>query len=569
MGHGPKTYVSRREFIRRVSAAGLVTSAGTWYLGQPATAQSIPVEQIHVQFGTDASTQMVVSWMTPEAVTGPFVQLGGQRVAADTVSYDGYPGHFHHARVDGLLPGTAYPYAVGHADTVLSDVFAYETAPSGRAAFTFTAFGDQGTDTPDLTNVQDFDPTTLATVKVDQQPPYQASLNRDLAFSMTPAFHAIVGDTSYANGDQAVWDEWFRGIQKMAATMPWMPCIGNHEIELAGGIGGFDVAGALTGVSDSWGPNGYDAYLHRFALPTNGDASWEGAWYRFRYGSVEFISIDNNDVNVEVTANIGYSDGRQKAFVENALQAAHTDPGVDFIVVLMHQAAYSTGLHGNDQGVRDTWFTMFSDYGVDLVLQGHDHHYERSHLMDHDEVVLAADDGTYRSDRGTMYVVCGNGGGVQRPHNPVPGDSWIARKQLFVVGTLRVDVIPDTGEGTKRLVLGEYNALDGSPVEEGIVIERPLAAATTGTGTTDTGTTETPVGPEVASEAATPVVADAAADTILPVTGGPAGIGLLGAAAGAAGVGARVWRRRYDDEDLVEARAHAAEAARKADLDER
>lgn len=461
MGNGPaRPYVSRRQFLRRTATVGLLTSAGPFFWQQLAHADEAPVEQLHGQFGADAARQATFSWMTPAAVTAPFLQLGGQRVAANTRQYDGYPGFFHHVRLDDLLPGTRNPYAVGHGSQVRTPTHTWTAGPRPGKPFTFTAFGDQGTDYPDPTNIQDVDPITRLPIGAGTQPPFQGSLNRELARSMNPAFHAIVGDTSYANGDQSIWDLWFRGISSMARTVPWMPSIGNHEIEASGTIGGFGVAEA-----DSWGKLGYDAYRTRFDLPLNGDKEWEGCWYRFRYGSVEFISIDNNDVNTEVTENIGYSQGRQRSFVERSLKAAAADPSVDFIVILMHQAAFSSGLHGSDAGVRKTWFPLFTRYGVDLVIQGHDHHYERTHLMRGADVALASP-GDYVSDIGTMYVVAGNGGGIQRGEG-LSSSAFTAKIAPQQVGTLRVDVIPDTGRGTKRLVLGEYDALTGRPSRKG------------------------------------------------------------------------------------------------------
>jgi hypothetical protein len=349
---------------------------------------------------------------------------------------------------------------------------------------------------------------------------------------MEPAFHCIVGDTAYANGDQDIWDLWFRGISDMARTAPWMPCLGNHEIETQGvGIGGFDVTGELGLPADSWGKLGYDSYRTRFALPVNGDREWEGCWYRFRYGSVEFLSIDNNDVNEEVPANIGYSGGRQAAWVERTLRAASQDPDVDFIVVLMHQAAFSSGLHGSDEGVRKTWFPLFTTYGVDLVLQGHDHHYERTHLMTNADVALKAD-GDYRSDIGTMYVVAGNGGGVQRGEGLAGGNEFTAKIAAQQVGTLKVQVVPDSGKGTKRLVLSEHSALDGSVIESDVVIERTLRRAPV--------TVAPPAAPTTTPK-------PGAVKDVLAATGSPAGITAAGLTAVTGAAAAKVWLRSREE----------------------
>ena len=68
MGHGPaRPYVSRRQFLQRSAAVGLVTTAGPWLWRQPAHAADAPVEQLHAQFGADAAREVAISWMTPAA----------------------------------------------------------------------------------------------------------------------------------------------------------------------------------------------------------------------------------------------------------------------------------------------------------------------------------------------------------------------------------------------------------------------------------------------------------------------------------------------------------------------
>jgi hypothetical protein len=446
MGHSHehRPYVSRREFLSRSAALGSVAAAGPLLWSQPAYAAATPVRHVHVNFGADSAREMTVSWMTPGPVRKPFVELGDRRVYAQSAQYAGYPGYFHHVRLAGLSPERSYGYRVGHEDRPRTTAQAFTTGPKGGSAFRFTAFGDQGTDMP------------LG------QPPNQPSANTALAQSFAPALHLVVGDLAYANGNQSIWDDWFGMVAPMAGSVPWMPCIGNHEIESQ-----LD----LTGTGDSWGDWGYDPYRTRFALPGNGFSDLQNCFYTFRYGSVQFLSIDNNDVNSEIKNNIGYTGGRQVAWVEQTLAAAHADDAVDFIVVLMHQCAFSSSSkHGSDEGVRAAWLDLFARYSVDLVIQGHDHTYERSHVMSYEEVVDATQPGNL--ELGTAYLVCGNGGAVQEPFEPLQ-PSWSARREALKVGTLQVEVQPVTADGMSRLTLGEYWAFDGSPIEEGIILEKP------------------------------------------------------------------------------------------------
>jgi hypothetical protein len=509
--HAHRPFVSRREFLRRSAIAGAAATAGPWFWRRLAYAADAPIRHVHLTHGADAGSAMTVSWMTPAPVSRPFVELAGgdgRRVEAVTAQYPGYPGFFHHAEVAELAAGTAHTYRIGHADETRTGEAGFRTAPSGRAAFTFTAFGDQG---------------------IDQggQPPVQPSANTALAQSFEPALHLVVGDLAYANGNQAVWDDWFGMIEPMASSTAWMPCIGNHEIESQ-----LDVAGT----GDSWGAWGYDPYRNRFALPSNGHDELAGCFYGFRYASTAVVSIDNNDVNDEITHNVGYSGGRQRAWVERTLAAAAADPGIDFIVVLMHQCAFSSSTkHGSDEGVRRAWFELFSRYGVDLVLQGHDHIYERTHAMQGERVAGA--DLPYRTDAGTVYVVCGNGGAVQEPLQPAQ-PAWSAFRQALKVGTLRVQVEPTAADGMSRLILGEYWALDGSPIEEGIVLEKPAAGAA--------APAPAAVAPATKNAAPRPEPLPAPPPAVtLPATGGPAGTALVGVGlgAGAAGLALRAWTR--------------------------
>src|SRR5881394_1564335 len=67
-----------------------------------AYAADTPVQRLHLVHGSDAATEMYLSWMTPGAVADPSVELAGAaRVAAVSAQYAGYPGFFHHAPITG------------------------------------------------------------------------------------------------------------------------------------------------------------------------------------------------------------------------------------------------------------------------------------------------------------------------------------------------------------------------------------------------------------------------------------------------------------------------------------
>ena len=115
-----------------------------------------PVAGLHLQFGADASSEMVVSWHTLQSVRNPRVVLGRldgaleRVVEAKEVSYtdakSGQIVYAYHAEIDRLQSDSAYLYGASH-DGAVPEFGTFRTSPRARAPFTFTSFGDQGTPT--------------------------------------------------------------------------------------------------------------------------------------------------------------------------------------------------------------------------------------------------------------------------------------------------------------------------------------------------------------------------------------------------------------------------------------
>ncbi|MDR3436652.1 metallophosphoesterase family protein [Telmatospirillum sp.] len=384
-----------------------------------------PVSGLHLQFGADASAEMVVSWHTLQPVDNPRVALGRldgrleKTVVALGTSYtdakSGQIVYAHHAKLDGLQADKAYLYAALH-DGAEPEFGTFRTSPRGRAPFTFTSFGDQGTPTLGKKYV----PPAGVTMP---NPPYvNDNLGSPAAGDTTqgverlqPLFHLFNGDLCYANlADDRVrtwWDFW-ENNSRSARNRPWMPSAGNHENELGNG------------------PIGYQAYQTYFSLPPSAGQTevTRGLWYAFTAGAVRVISIANDDVTYQDAGNSyvrGYSSGAQKAWLEKELAAARRDHDVDWVVVCMHQVAISTAdlFNGADLGIREEWVPLFDRYGVDLVVCGHEHHYERSHPIRGQEsnttltpVVAATATDVIDTSQGTVHMVIG-GGGTSAPSN--------------------------------------------------------------------------------------------------------------------------------------------------------
>ena len=387
--------------------------------------RAAPVAGLHVQFGADASAEVAISWHTLEPVAQPRVLLGDldgrliRTVDAVPRSYtdakSGKAVTALHARIAGLAPDHAYLYAALH-EGAAPEFGTFRTAPRGRARFTFTSFGDQGTPTLGKLFTPPEGVALAHPLFVNDNLGSPAAGDTALGIErIQPLFHLFNGDLCYANlAEDRVrswWDFWANN-SRSARNRPWMPSPGNHENELGNG------------------PIGYRAYQTYFCLPEQPGQTevTRGLWYAFTAGSVRVIAIANDDVCYQDGGNSyvrGYSGGAQKAWLEQALAAARRDPAIDWVVVCMHQVAISTvdKFNGADLGVREEWLPLFDRYGVDLVVCGHEHHYERSHPIrgrQTNQTLTPLTAGTaidvIDTSKGTVHMILG-GGGTSSPSN--------------------------------------------------------------------------------------------------------------------------------------------------------
>lgn len=394
--------------------ASAAPSATPTLLGDAASAvdgsQVIPVGR-HLQFGAEPDTQIRISWQVPVPVKKPFVRFGrhpwdlGHKVQAEVRALHTpalVPGqtavdqYYLHVALEDLEPDTTYYYGVGHqgfdpaAKQAISTLGTFRTAPArefrwGRTyePFTFTAFGDQGVSA-------------------------HAANNDNVILAQNPAFHLHAGDICYADPmgqgldtDKAAfnaktWDAFLAQTETVASKIPWMVSYGNHDME-------------------AWySHNGYGGEDARWFLPENGpDKRTAPGVYSFVYGNVGVISLDANDVSYEIPANLGITAGRQTAWLDRKLKDFREDESIDFVVVFFHHCAFSTTTaHASEGGVREAWVPLFEKYRVDLVINGHNHVYERTDAILGNKVSKAVPSGASIEPHkdGVVYVTAGAAG---------------------------------------------------------------------------------------------------------------------------------------------------------------
>lgn len=244
--------------------------------------------------------------------------------------------------VSGLEPSTTYCYELRDGDLAVARAgFRTPPTPGENIPVRFLAFGDSGE------------------VGADQ--------DALLAQMHTVAFDLMIhtGDIAYETGTrEELQRNFFDVYAEFLLDYPMFPITGNHEYKTE------DAA----------------PFREAFDLPKNGGPDGIERWYSFDWGDVHFVALD--------TERIGPV---QAAWLEADL-ATNERP---WTVVFAHRPPYSSGYHGSDVGFRTHFRPILEKYQVQLVLNGHDHHYERT-----------------TPQNGVVYVVTGGGG------RGVKGTGW-------------------------------------------------------------------------------------------------------------------------------------------------
>ncbi len=302
----------------------------------------------YLQSGT--TTGVIVRWRTNNSINSR-VRYGTDPASLTLFADVTAPSTEHVVPLAGLAPDTTYYYSVGTtagplAPTTVDATYRFRTAPPAGTArpFRFWVIGDSGTATTNQASVRDkFVAYTGA---------------RD------PDAWLMLGDNAYSNGTDT---DYQNGVFNMypAQLRKWIlwSCYGNHDSYSANS-------------STQSGP-----YYDLFSFPKNGEAggvaSGSESYYSFNYGNVHFISLDAMDSAFRSPS------GAQMTWLQQDL-AAVTQP---WIIVFWHHPPYSKGSHDSDTEIelmemRANFLPVLEQAGVDLVLGGHSHSYERSFLID-------------------------------------------------------------------------------------------------------------------------------------------------------------------------------------------
>ena len=183
----------------------------------------------------------------------------------------------------------------------------------------------------------------------------------------------MLGDNAYDFGEDTeyqfgVFENMYENTLRNSVL--W-PVLGNHEVKKT----------SVT-FTDSVLQSG--VYYDTFTLPRAGQAGGEvsgtEAYYSFDYGNIHFVCLESMTLSPS-----SFATG-MRTWLENDL--SNIGQGQKWIIATWHHPPYSWGSHNTDNGnelrskeMRENVLGILEDHGVDMVLTGHSHSYERSMLI--------------------------------------------------------------------------------------------------------------------------------------------------------------------------------------------
>ena len=178
-------------------------------------------------------------------------------------------------------------------------------------------------------------------------------------------------------------------------------------------------------------------------------------YYSFDYQNIHFLAISTNE---EKNNELGIlSDVIQTDFIKDDLSNAADDPKTDWIVVFLHHPMYTSIHNQYSMDLRSLLQPTFDLYGVDLVINGHKHVYERTNPVTFNNTITDNENCSYDDPNGQIYLTVGTGG--HSHHQFKQKQSWSVVQNHNDFGFLNLKILED------RTIVGEFIANSGKIVD--------------------------------------------------------------------------------------------------------
>lgn len=409
----PKVWKPALAMIALLGVAGIAV----WTLGEsdPGPIYEGPMVQL------PGPREFTLTWRMPASADDQAVEVVVRDGAGNESVFAATPGERFVARATGLEPGTFYNYEVrrrssaGGGGAITLAEGRTRTAPLPGGSFRFVVTGDTGSGSKE-----------------------QYELGR-LMYEQDPDLIIHVGDIVHPDGTLRYYpSQFFAPYADLLKRSAVYPCLGNHD----------------------WDTNQGEAVFQVFELPDTGIAGRADlGCYWFDFADVRFAALNSNVAFSQVKE-------YQVPWLESVLDSAADR----FKVVFFHHPIQTSRMHASRGAFRTLIEPVMDRYGVDLVLVGHNHTYERSHPLRNDQIVEAG--------QGTVHITAGAGGSSLRQFgSPQPG--FMAARDDSQYSITVVDVEPTRMKfqqvGLARTVLDRFEIPRHSPATQ------PLAQVTDAT----------------------------------------------------------------------------------------
>ncbi|MBK8946349.1 MAG: metallophosphoesterase family protein [Ignavibacteriae bacterium] len=312
------------------------------------------------------ATELAVTWMTKDSVENSLIQISKAKPWADFVdsvfSYNAFSSSlnngksknvfFHSVKISELLPDTKYVYRVG-GDSIWSEWNQFKTSNNKNEEFEFTYFGDMQHD------VKKFGSRVF---------------RKAIQTSPNSSFWLFSGDLLDRAEFDYQWEEYFQATSFISSIMPAVFAAGNHEY-------------ADTIINGNETEILAELWKSHITQPSCSIKGLDETVFSFEFQGVRFIILNGNEKLEE-----------QAKWLEQILENNNSI----WTIVTIHQPIYSMGKNRDQRKTKNAFVSLFDKYNVDIVLQGHDHVYARTHKIKNDKIVN-------NSEHGTVYITSNSG----------------------------------------------------------------------------------------------------------------------------------------------------------------
>lgn len=312
----------------------------------------------HLRWGTNAGplTNLTLTWSNSagaDSIEWGYTP-GLEKGKALGIKRTGYTGNFFNYNFGTIKPASVLYYKIYDSSTKKwGAVKQFKTAPDpSKNQYSFAGIGDSRDGMAAWTKVSN---QANGKYKTD--------------------FTVFNGDIVANSGDKAQWDSWFNAGSAYLENNLVLHALGNH-----------DAASTST-------------FLNNFESPS---VNGQSLYYAVTYANAIFITLNSEDA----------SNTAQYNWLKSTLAAANSDLSIQWKIISFHRPFYTVGNHAGEMNNQfSTWWKVFDDYGVDLILNGHDHMYERTKPINRN-VSTSSPVTKYGSGpkEGRCEIVCGGAG---------------------------------------------------------------------------------------------------------------------------------------------------------------